>query len=217
PLPPPRTLHSFPTRRSSDLAEVDVSEFKDLLVAGNNMLAIQALNASASDNDLLAVPQLIARQWTSAGNPFSIPLWYTTDGSDPRMADGTVNPKATRYLGSPINISTSTRIRARTLSGGLWSGMTDQVYDYNVGNLRVTELNYNPAPPPAGSLYNNDDFEFIELKNYASVPLNLQGMQFTNGITFTFGNVTLDPGQVGVVVKNLAAFQSRYGTGAYVL
>ena len=36
-------------------------------------------------------------------------------------------------------------------------------------------------------------------------------------ITFTFGNVTLAPGQVGVVVKNVAAFQSRYANSAFLL
>jgi hypothetical protein len=84
-------------------------------------------------------------------------------------------------------------------------------------NLRVTELNYNPAPAEAGSPYNAQDFEFIELKNFGTQTLNLKDAYFTHGITFTFGDVSLAPGEVGVVVSNLAAFQSRYGTAAKIL
>jgi hypothetical protein len=84
-------------------------------------------------------------------------------------------------------------------------------------NLRVTELNYNPAPPPAGSTYDAQDFEFIEFKNYGTQPLNLQNARFIDGIAYTFGDVTLAPGQVGVLVRNLAAFQSRHGIGPFVL
>src|SRR5437868_1358624 len=48
-------------------------------------------------------------------------------------------------------------------------------------------------------------------------PLNLLNAHFINGIEFTFGSVTLLPGQVGVVVANVAAFQSRYGNGPLIL
>jgi hypothetical protein len=81
----------------------------------------------------------------------------------------------------------------------------------------VTELNYNPAPPEAGSPFDAQDFEFIELKNFGTQTLNLKDAHFTDGITFTFGDVSLAPGEVGVVVNNLAAFQSRYGSSAKIL
>jgi hypothetical protein len=84
-------------------------------------------------------------------------------------------------------------------------------------NLRVTELNYNPAPAPEGSLFGAQDFEFIELKNYGTQTLNLLHAKFINGIEFEFGDVTLAPGQVGVVVANVDAFRSRYGDGAVIL
>src|SRR5262249_42858004 len=82
--------------------------------------------------------------------------------------------------------------------------------------LKVTELMYNPAPPPAGSTFTADDFEFVELQNTGSVPLGLGGVHFSNGITFTFPTMTLGAGERTVVAKNLAAFQSRYGQGISV-
>jgi hypothetical protein len=89
------------------------------------------------------------------------------------------------------------------------------------GDLAITELNYNPLPPTAteaaGLTIDKDSFEFIEFKNVGDAPLNLQGYQFTSGITATLGNVTLQPGQLGVLVRDNTAFQRRYGTGRNVI
>lgn len=82
--------------------------------------------------------------------------------------------------------------------------------------LRVTEVMYHPAAPGSGS-YTADDFQFIELKNTsATQTLSLAGVRFTDGVSFDFtgSSVTsLAPGARALVVSNLAAFQSRYGTG----
>jgi hypothetical protein len=40
---------------------------------------------------------------------------------------------------------------------------------------------------------------------------------FTNGIDFTFGDVTLDPGAYALVVKDIAAFEARYGDQSPVI
>lgn len=77
-----------------------------------------------------------------------------------------------------------------------------------LGGLRVTELMYNAA---AGS-----SFDYIELKNIGDTTLELSGVRLSDAIDFTFGQMTLGPDQYVVVVKNLAAFQSTYGTGINV-
>ena len=81
-------------------------------------------------------------------------------------------------------------------------------------NLMITEIMYNPAGPalPGGSV---QDFEFIELQNISStLTLDLTDVGFTKGVDFDFtAGTTIAPGARMVVVKNLAAFQSRYGTG----
>ena len=86
-------------------------------------------------------------------------------------------------------------------------------------NLRITELNYNPYAPTATEVsagYTDANaFEFIELVNTSTTKtLDLHGVQFTAGVTFSFsaGNITsMAPGDRIVVVKNLAAFQARSG------
>ena len=91
-----------------------------------------------------------------------------------------------------------------------------------VESLRISELNYNPADPTdseqtAITGVNNDDFEFIELQNIGAQSINLAGTSFTDGIQYTFPAVSLTPGQRGVIVRNLAAFEFRYGSGLNVI
>ncbi len=82
--------------------------------------------------------------------------------------------------------------------------------------LRVSEIMYHPAPL-AGDPTPSDEFEYIELKNISTTSsLNLNGVRFTNGISFAFTGsavTSLAPGARVLVVKNLAAFTSRYGSG----
>jgi len=78
--------------------------------------------------------------------------------------------------------------------------------------LRVTEIMYNPAEV---GIFDNDEYEFIELKNVGSLPLQLGGIKFTDGISYTFyegRNVVLAADAHIVIVKNRAAFASRYDT-----
>ncbi len=81
-----------------------------------------------------------------------------------------------------------------------------------VSSLRITEVMYNPAG--AGGV------EFVELKNIGVNPINLNGAYFPNGdpfsARFTFGNLTLPPGQYCVVTNDSAGFINRYGSGVTI-
>jgi len=77
-----------------------------------------------------------------------------------------------------------------------------------LNGLRVTELMYHA---PDGS-----SLDYIELQNVGETALNLTGVRLSEGINFTFGQMLLEAGQYVVVVSNLAAFQSDYGTGVKV-
>ena len=56
----------------------------------------------------------------------------------------------------------------------------------------------------------DEDFEFIEVKNIGAGDVNLNLVNFTDGIEFTFGDYSLSPGQFGVIVRNQDAFEARY-------
>ena len=87
-----------------------------------------------------------------------------------------------------------------------------------VGPIVITEIMYHPDWP-AGSLYENDQYEYIELRNISAESVTLydyaQGVpwKLTDGIDFTFPsspNVTIPAGGRILVVKNSAAFAWRY-------
>ncbi len=154
-------------------------------------------------------------------------VWYTLDGGDPRQEGGAIAPGAIQYDGNPLTLSRSTRVRARVLNGDEWSAVTDALFltelPADASNLRITEINYNPLdgrPEFGESDVDGARFEFIELQNVAATAINLSGVKFEQtavngqdeGISFFFGPQTLGPGQRTVIVRDRAAFQSRYGT-----
>ena len=123
----------------------------------------------------------------------------------------------------PLNLKAGHTYRVRVRhkdNSNRWSHYSDPVEFVALGisghtSLMLTEVHYNPGAPPAGSPYYSDEFEFVEFKNTGTQPLNLHGYGLDGGIEFSFttGAVgTLQPGEYGVVVRNLAAFASRYST-----
>lgn len=152
-------------------------------------------------------------------------IYYTLDGTDPRLPGGGVNPAASSSLNSAvITLTGNARVFARNwnashhnLTGAnnppissSWSGPTVATFVTQMPPLRITEIMYNPAPPPAGSTNANHDFEYVELQNISGGSINLKGYHLSGGIDFTFGDYVLGAGQTALVVHNLAAFQSRY-------
>lgn len=143
-------------------------------------------------------------------------IYYTTDGSDPRAIGGGV--AGTAYSGS-LTLNESTHVKARVLSGGIWSALTEAVFVVNEASpLRVTEIMYHPA---AGSGTNHaaSDYEFIELLNTGTQAVGLAGTEFTEGILFDFtedDESTLDPGEYAVLVSDLDAFKERYTNWASI-
>jgi len=84
-----------------------------------------------------------------------------------------------------------------------------------VGPIVINEIMYHPDWPEGGSLYNNDEFEYIELRNIIDADVNLYDedsipWKFTDGIEFTFPPITIPAGGYLLVVKNPEAFSWRY-------
>ena len=75
--------------------------------------------------------------------------------------------------------------------------------------LRISELMYHPLD--TGNP-NDPNTEFIELTNIANQSINLNMVQFTKGIDYTFPSFDLPAGGYCLVVKDLAAFQVKYGS-----
>lgn len=138
-------------------------------------------------------------------------IYFTTDGSDPRVyGTGAIAGTAQSYS-TTIPINAPTLMRARVFNSGNWSALTEAVFypPQDLSKLALTEIMYNP---PAIGATTGNNLEFLELKNTGTNTLNLSGLTFTSGITFTFTNgTTLAPGQFFVLARNAAAFASKYG------
>lgn len=76
------------------------------------------------------------------------------------------------------------------------------------GDLVVTELMYKPE--------GGDEFEFIELFNAGDSSISLKDFRFSQGEPFdefVFDDVSLDAGAYIILVNDIDAFRSRYGSG----
>ena len=75
-------------------------------------------------------------------------------------------------------------------------------------DLVVSEIMYDP--PAFGGL-NGDAFEFLELQNVGAGTLDLSGLLFTAGITFTFTNGTLlGPGATFLLARDAAGLALKH-------
>ena len=136
-------------------------------------------------------------------------MYYTLDGSDPRLRGGALSSSAIAY-GGPITINTHLFVRARVKDGANWSAIVEAHFypDQDFGSLLLTEIMYNPLPSGTNT---SDDLEFLEFKNAGTNVIDLSGLRFSAGITHAFTNGTrLNPGQFWVIGRSAASLASRY-------
>ncbi|MEO7318284.1 MAG: lamin tail domain-containing protein, partial [Chthoniobacteraceae bacterium] len=149
----------------------------------------------------------------AAGTPGGSTLFYTVDGSDPRAFGGGVAGTALSIAsGGSVVINTSKLIRVRTKNGTTWSALDEAAFyvTQDLSPLAITEIHYNPLPTIAGGI-DGADYEFVEFKNTGTGTLDLGGLTFSAGMTFSFSpGTTLAPGAFFVLVKNAAKFAARH-------
>ena len=79
------------------------------------------------------------------------------------------------------------------------------------GEIVITEIMYNPDGPTLGE---DDLFEWVELCNRGTEPIQLEGMMLSDGGNQLFmGNFILEPMTRAVVPSNESSFISAYGSG----
>jgi CotH kinase protein/Lamin Tail Domain/Fn3 associated/Chitobiase/beta-hexosaminidase C-terminal domain/Immunoglobulin I-set domain/Bacterial TSP3 repeat len=135
--------------------------------------------------------------------PTNATIYYTTDGSDPRVYGvGTPSPNS-RIYSNPLPLLSNVVVKARVLGGAGWSALEEA--DFTVTGMgipiRFTELMYDPI--------GGDAYEFIELQNLGATAVNLSGYSL-DGVTYVFPDgTTLAQGGV-IVLSSSAAFATRY-------
>ncbi len=202
------TWNSRSSRVRANIEAIEFESFnltreKGLLVEGENILAIHALNSDPNNVDLLNAPRLIAGKVSNPG----------------------IAETAILYEG-PVNVGDTVTIRARTLMADQWSTERTASSEAQPVGLRISEVMYHPSDSTAveiaAGITDSDDFEFIELVNISNEPIDLSGVQFeqsdvagqTEGVAFKFDTSqikSVGPGQRVLVVENASAFSKRYG------
>ncbi|CAN5436816.1 hypothetical protein BH23VER1_BH23VER1_31570 [soil metagenome] len=198
-----------------------------------------ALRTAWIDDQLVARPQHRIDGAPFAPGVYSVPAgssltfateagattYFQTDGTEPRAGGGLIAGGAS--TGS-TTLDSSAQVRARSRNTGNTSPLFDTRWSapatatFLVGqepalptNLAVTELHYHPRNPSAAESaagFIEDDFEFIELLNTGSMPIDLVDAALTDGVNlaFPFGSV-IPVGGRAIISKNPDAFLMRYG------
>jgi hypothetical protein len=205
----------FPPRNGGHAGEIAI--LKNWLSTRLNWIDTQLTERPS----LAIVPGLVTEGTAVSFTRGDDTVYYTTDGSDPRLSGGAVSGRA--RTATPVIVNVSTVITARARSGSNWSGPIQATYLVgslaNASNLVFTEIHYAPESPAtpgeqAVSLV-PADYEFIELKNVSSTDrISLIDVHFEKGIDFAFTGsaiTSLGPGERVLIVSNQAAFEARYG------
>ncbi|MBN2271198.1 MAG: lamin tail domain-containing protein [Sedimentisphaerales bacterium] len=181
----------------------DITDFMDELTVGSNLLAIHGINITTGSSDMIVMPRLMGKIIDDTS--LSLPIMYTTDGSDPRLLWGGTNPHAIEYAG-PFTLSGSTIVKARTFYNSQWSALNETLFGVGpvADSLRITEVMFHPQNT------GDPNEEYIELKNMGTAAINLNMVKFADGVDFTFQSWSLDAGQYVLVVRDQAAFAARY-------
>jgi hypothetical protein len=143
-------------------------------------------------------------------------IYYTLDGSDPRLSGGAFNSDQARMYTESISLAQSARVKARARNGSTWSALNEAVFAVGpvAESLRVSEVMYHPL---AAGNPDDPNTEYIELTNAGNQTINLSLVRFADGIDYTFGSFELPAGGYCLLVKDSAAFAARYGAGLPVV
>ncbi len=148
-------------------------------------------------------------------------IFYTLDGTDPRVTGGSVSGIAQTYT-APISLAASGTVKSRILLGGVWSALNEAYFSVgtvpaSASNIVISEFSYNPSTtPPTPGYVDPNDFEYVELLNISGSTVDLSGCEFTAGITYRFNNGSirqLAPGGRLIIAENPAALAARHGGG----
>jgi len=141
-------------------------------------------------------------------------IFYTTDGTDPRMWDltGNVSPTAIEVSGkeTTIPIQQVTTIKARTKDGDTWSPLHEiKLIPSKTSPVVINEINYD-----SDSNFNTEDW--VEIYNNSDADIVLDGWKLKDSNddnVFEFSPATmLKQGSYLVVCFDTLAFKALFGS-----
>ncbi|MEO5916012.1 MAG: lamin tail domain-containing protein [Luteolibacter sp.] len=196
----------FPTRPAIVMGQLSTAGLYPTLNAPeirNAGVAVGTSLVSPGYQITMALP-VAGSGTTSAGI-----IYYTTDGTDPRIIySGAVSSGALPYT-TTLTISSATTVKARALNGTTWSALNEATFstDNSPPLVRITELMYNP---PGG-----DNHEYLEIFNAGPRTVDLNGWYFA-GVYYVFPpGSSIAPGSHMIIAGNgsPSGWRTKY-TGA---
>lgn len=140
-------------------------------------------------------------------------IYYTTDGSDPRLFDNSVAPSATTATSfTTITLASPTIVKARVFLNNKWSALREVIFTNkaNRDKIKITEIQYMPI---AAGGYGDKSLEYIEFKNTADVWVDIGGCRIDSAVKYVFPSPTLiPPHRFVVIAADISAFESLYFT-----
>lgn len=133
-------------------------------------------------------------------------VYYTLDGTDPRLSgSGEPTTMARRYV-EPVAIDAHRRLRARARRGADWSALVEAEYRVPslLPGLVISEILATPAGGEAG--------EFVELWNPGTAPMDIGGFSFSGVEGVLPPGLEIAPGARVVVASKTDpdGFRRRY-------
>ncbi len=148
-------------------------------------------------------------------------IYYTTDGTDPRLPGGGFSPSAIQYTG-PIPINSVTAISARIYVNGNWGNQIQSPWgaictqryqlpqDYS--DIIINEIMYHPGLA-CGAF--TPELDYIEITNAGNTTIDMSFAEFTNGVQFTFPfGSSLAPNQFYIIAEDKTIFDANYSATA---
>jgi hypothetical protein len=219
---------STPDTAAMQFVEFIIQNPQTMLRDGDNVLAVQGLNATLNSTDFLIQLELLGG-FVPANGPEVSPQAQVWDG--PLTISSTTNIVARAYdpAGPFTPYPNAGAGSGKVPVGSHWSAplrltLLNGTVPASAANLTITEMMYHPGPLTAAEMAagytDRSEFEYIVLQNTSSLPVDLTGIHFTGGIVFTMplGPLcVLQPGARGILVRNRAAFAMRSAQGLDIL
>ncbi|MGY8647311.1 MAG: lamin tail domain-containing protein [Verrucomicrobiales bacterium] len=220
------TVVNYDTQADSNGGESTFDEFvvdSSFFIAGENVISIEVHQGSLTSSDMGFEMVLSATRNLIEGGEDPLFEWNADweSGALTSFSPSIEVPSITRD-----GKTYRARVRHEDASGR-WSNWSDPVEFLATApaiqpwldGLIISEVMYHPNDPTPEELtldptLEESDFEWIELMNIGSTPLDLTNVRFTKGIEFDFINstkMTIAPGERLVVVAKESAFNLRYG------
>lgn len=162
----------------------------------------------------------------SSSNTGTSQLYYCSGTTDPRLPGGGIS-KTAQLFSDGLLVTNGTILTFRAynekhnpLHGetnapplvSYWSGPVQVKVGTQPPRLGITELMYSPELYDGDNSNDRDEYAWLEVTNLGEWPEEMEGYQFSEGISYTFPALRLEPKKSIVIARNPDLFATRYNT-----